>query len=391
MENQILHLAEFVSPGHPDRLADAIAEGMVDHAVAQDERALVGVEVAVHTNQVFLDGRIAWRSGQATPTPPVDEIVRDVYRRAGYGSRWSPAPEALVITGDLCRENLSEDEAALRGNSDDQNIVIGYATPDPGVNQLPPAHFVANQLGRRLWSWRNHSNVEFGGERRAVHEILGPDFKLLPQLIETPTASGGSHWSWRRLTLSMQHVPGFYYEHQHRMLYPPVKEICRQLCAESGLVGVENIEPDHLFLNGAGDFHVGGPQGDNGLSGKKLVVDHYGPDVPIGGGALCGKDPHKIDRVGPLRARQLARQIARANGTHTKVRFAWEPGESAPFDIQVLIERDGRWVLPPSLILPPRDWFTVEATFAALNLKEVNWQRVLQNGYFADPGVSWEN
>jgi S-adenosylmethionine synthetase len=75
-----------------------------------------------------------------------------------------------------------------------------------------------------------------------------------------------------------------------------------------GLVGAAaGFAPDKLILNGAGEFAIGGPEGDNGLSGKKLVIDHYGPGVPIGGGALCGKDPHKVDKCGALRARQLAK------------------------------------------------------------------------------------
>ena len=115
--------AEYVSPGHPDRLADAIAEGIVTAALQQKRDALVGVEVAVHRGCVFIDGRIA-----AGPTRvDVDRIVRDVYQRAGYGGPWMPAPGNLVITTDLCEEELPEQEADIRPYSDDQNIVIGYA------------------------------------------------------------------------------------------------------------------------------------------------------------------------------------------------------------------------------------------------------------------------
>ena len=115
--------AEYVSPGHPDRLADAIAEGIVTAALQQKRDALVGVEVAVHRGCVFIDGRIA-----AGPTRvDVDRIVREVYTRAGYGGAWMPAPGNLVITTDLCEEELPAQEADIRPFSDDQNIVIGYA------------------------------------------------------------------------------------------------------------------------------------------------------------------------------------------------------------------------------------------------------------------------
>lgn len=138
--------AEYVSPGHPDRLADAIAEGIVTAALQQKRDALVGVEVAVHRGCVFIDGRIA-----AGPTRvDVDRIVRDVYQRAGYGGPWMPAPGNLVITTDLCEEELPEQEADIRPYSDDQNIVIGYACGDQRTNYLPLAHWVAGELGCRL-------------------------------------------------------------------------------------------------------------------------------------------------------------------------------------------------------------------------------------------------
>ncbi len=151
MKTETHHFAEYVSIGHPDRLADAIAEGIVDHAMAIDSRALVGVEVAVHTNKVFIDGRVAWRTADnKPPAPPLSQIARRVYRDAGYGGPWKPASHTLEVTDDLCREVLPEEEAELRPYSDDQNVVIGYATPNPATNNLPVAHYVANWIGRKV-------------------------------------------------------------------------------------------------------------------------------------------------------------------------------------------------------------------------------------------------
>ena len=115
--------AEYVSPGHPDRLADAIAEAIVTAAVRQKPDALVGVEVAVHTDCVFVDGRIA-----AGPHPvDIEKIVRDVYFTAGYGGAWNPISGSIRVTTDLCQEALSAEESDIRPFSDDQNIVS--ATP----------------------------------------------------------------------------------------------------------------------------------------------------------------------------------------------------------------------------------------------------------------------
>ena len=117
------HHAEYVSPGHPDRLADAIAESIVTAAVRQKRDALVGVEVAVHTDCVFVDCRIA----AGWPPVEIEKIVRNVYRVAGYGGSWKPEPGKIRVTTDVCQEKLSAEESDIRPFSDDQNIVIGYA------------------------------------------------------------------------------------------------------------------------------------------------------------------------------------------------------------------------------------------------------------------------
>ena len=139
---------------------------------------------------------------------------------------------------------------------------------------------------------------------------------------------------WRRLVLSVQHIPKLSYERQHRILVPLLEQILRDLEAE-GLEGAAStLTIDKLILNGAGVFAIGGPEGDNGLSGKKLVIDHYGPGVPIGGGALAGKDPHKVDKCGALRARQLAKKLVRAGVDEARVTLGWAPGGDAPFLVE---------------------------------------------------------
>ena len=174
--------AEYVSPGHPDRLADAIAESIVTAAVRQKPDALVGVEVAVHTDCVFVDGRIAAGS------QPVDieKIVRDVYRAAGYGGSWNPDPGKIRVTTDLCQEVLSAEESDIRPFSDDQNIVIGYACGDERTNYLPAAHWISGELGRRLFA-RLRSDADLSA-------TFGPDFKILASLEVAP---GATRVEWR--------------------------------------------------------------------------------------------------------------------------------------------------------------------------------------------------
>jgi S-adenosylmethionine synthetase len=367
--------AEYVSSGHPDRLADAIAESIVTAAVWQKPDALVGVEVAVHTDCVFIDGRIA-----AGPRPvDIEKIVQDIYRAAGYGGPWNPDPRKIRVMTELCQEVLSAEESDICSFSDDQNIVIGYACGDERTNYLPVAHWLSGELGRRLFA-RLRSDADLSG-------IFGPDFKILASLEVEP---GEIEVEWRHLILSVQHLPKLPYERQHRILLPILEHILSEL-EKGGLGGVaSSFARDKLLLNGAGEFAIGGPEGDNGLSGKKLVIDHYGPGVPIGGGALCGKDPHKVDKCGALRARQLTKRLVRKGVDEARVILGWAPGRDAPFLIEASTTQDGVDLHVPRQELPPEEWFSIKAIVSDLELTERDWVADLWAGYFCQPAVAWE-
>ena len=367
--------AEYVSPGHPDRLADAIAESIVTAAVRQKPDALVGVEVAVHTDCVFIDGRIAAGS------QPVDieKVVRDVYRAAGYCGSWNPDPGKIRVTTDLCQEVLPPEESDIRPFSDDQNIVVGYACGDKRTNHLPVVHWISGELGRRLFA-RLRGDPDLSA-------TFGPDFKILSSLSVAP---GATSVEWDRLILSVEHLPKLPYERQHRILLPILKHILGEL-ENRGLQGAAStFAAERLVLNGAGEFAIGGPVGDNGLSGKKLVIDHYGPGVPIGGGALCGKDPHKVDKCGALRARQLAKKLVGGGVDEARVMLGWAPGGDAPFLIEASTTQGDVSLQVPRQELPPEEWFRIEAIVRDLELTERDWAADLRAGYFCQPGAPWE-
>lgn len=367
--------AEYVSPGHPDRLADAIAEGIVTAALQQKRDALVGVEVAVHRGCVFVDGRIA----AGPERVDVGQIVRETYRRAGYGGPWIPDPAELQITTELCEEELPAQESDIRPFSDDQNIVIGYACGDERTNYLPLAHWVAGELGRQLFATlRSDANLA---------AKFGPDFKVLASLEVAPRTGRAE---WRHLILSVLHILGLGSEEQHRLLLPLIREILARL-EGGGLIGIAStFSPEKLILNGAGEFATGGPEGDNGLSGKKLVIDHYGPSVPIGGGAICGKDPHKVDKCGALRARQLAKQMVRGGVDEAKVTLGWAPGGDSPFLVDALTAREGVHLRVPCEELPLADWFSINRIVEDLELEHRDWTSDLLGGYFCQPSATWE-
>ncbi len=303
-----LYAAEFVFPGHPDKLCDAIADSLVQEAGRRERRALVGVEVAVHRHRVFVTGRIAC---QDALTIDVAQIVRDVYRSAGYGDGWYPSAEEVVVEADLCLGPLHDGEAEFRELSDDQAICVGYANNLPQTNHLPVEHWLAGQFARRLHALRS--------ELPAL--ALGPDGKVLVVVRED-----GASWSIEVFSCSLQQCAKADEVALHRAVRLAVGDELQQLAAN--LPGLSAALPEQLTVNGAGAFEVGGPEGDNGLSGKKLVMDAYGPRVPIGGGAWSGKDFFKADRAGGLHARRLAKLVVQLGlATEAIVTLNWIPGD----------------------------------------------------------------
>ncbi len=316
----------------------------------------------------------------------IEAIARGVYRKAGYGGIWIHAPEKLKVIQNVCLGPLSDDERAIRSLSDDQNVVAGYACNHPETDYLPPAHFIANYIGRKIDAWR-----------RTVSDKFGPDFKVMVDIAVArdarPYHDAGRgtrpacppQYRWNRLTLSIQHAPGVFAAEQHELVLPVMSGALAELEAR-GLEGISNLPLENFILNGMGDFIVGGPEGDNGLSGKKLAVDFYGPEIPIGGGAICGKDPHKVDVAGAFRARELARRLLKERGgSAVTVRLGWTPGDAAPaFREAESVDSLGLTHPISSSALPPEDWFSIDSIVADLRLTTLARRERVLAGYFFD-------
>ena len=334
-------IAEFILPGHPDKICDRIADLIVDAACARDPRSLVGIEVALHRYHLLITGCV-------TTSPPMtkDELIALVHKAffdAGYGELWSPHPSQLTIDFDIRLEELDEDLKMLRSLSDDQAICIGYANNDTLHNHLPFAHRIAYLAGQQIRSLR----TQYG---------LGPDAKVIVTTKEKTI---------ERLSLSLHHKP----ETNKSELYRLAKHVALS-------VGLEDIEK--VFVNGGGDFDVGGPHGDNGLSGKKLVVDAYGPSIPIGGGAWSGKDPHKVDRAGALIARYLALRAVRLGlCQHAQVTIGWHPGDRSPSLLHIQTDKG---ILPVQLLTPTE--LTIDAINSMLDLRNVQFADYADGSWF---------
>jgi S-adenosylmethionine synthetase len=361
----MLYAAEYVLPGHPDKLCDAIADALVEEAARREKRALCGVEVAVHRASVFITGRIACRGAKGIP---VKEVARECYRAAGYGADWRPAPEDLDVRTNVCLGPLLKGEAAFREVSDDQSIVTGYAVDSPGTNWLPPEHWLAWRLARSVERLRAKS-LDLG---------LGPDGKVV-LVYDSETKALAS------FSASLQQNIGASEIELHREVRDAVgRELAE--CA-AAIPGLKPAVPECFHVNGAGNFEVGGPEGDNGLSGKKLVVDAYGPRVPIGGGALSGKDFFKADRAGAALARRLAKAVvatgAAAECTATVAIF---PGDAA---FRIVSLRDGS-----GAALNARRWAPlIDLSLASAGEQYAltpNLTHIARHGHFTSAEHPWE-
>jgi len=361
--------AEFVLPAHPDKLCDAVVDAIVERIQRVDPFGKVGLEAACVFHHLVLTGRVAVRDEgmlEAVRGDALRELVREVYASAGYGTdaagfHWDPRPEEIEVT-DLRRMGVFDpDEREVRAFSDDQAICIGYAVADPRTDRLPPAHWLSRRIGRELFRLR----LERGAGQ------VGPDGKVIVRI-----ARDASGWRPLHVSISLNHHAGSDWMLLNRLAAEAVETAC------AGLPLPE------LEMNGAGEFTCSGPMGDNGLSGKKLVVDAYGPTVPIGGGAWSGKDFNKVDRLGGLLARRLAcSAVAEAGAGEALVTLAYIPGCTEPVDVRVRL--DG-WESPleslPRTSRLPRGNAACAAIFreTALPLAELaRWGH-------QQPGLPWE-
>jgi S-adenosylmethionine synthetase len=370
MSNKKLFPAEFIFPGHPDKLCDAIADALVHEARRRDRRALVGVEVAVHRDHVYLTGRIACPNAQDIN---VTEIVRQIFRSAGYGDGWYPSPEQVQVVSNLCLGPLEGGEAAFRELSDDQAICIGYANDLGAADHLPVEQWLVRRIARRLHGLRElHPEL-----------LLGPDGKVLI-IVEQDSADNLPRWQLQGFSCSLQQNTVADEVSLHRAvrlaLEAELAAAARQLPRLSAAL------PDQLTVNGAGAFEVGGPEGDNGLSGKKLVVDAYGPRIAIGGGAWSGKDFFKADRAGGLHARRVAKAIVRLGlAAEVTVTLGWFPGDRSARLISLVDER-GRFLDAAAL----ESNFDLSLLRSGTAFPVDNLVELARWGHFSSPDLPWE-
>jgi S-adenosylmethionine synthetase len=305
----MIHCAEAVLPGHPDKFCDRIADAIVAEALAADPYAFAQIEVGVWSDEAWLSGNIVTRKAMSRSP---SEILVQAGLAIGLNSDNQVDATRYRITDTVCR-NI-DDPREGREICDDQSIVVGYAGYDALTRFLPPEHFLVHYMAEHLWLQCSEG----------VLKGCGPDGKVLITMREE-----GSVWTLETVLVTLQQPEGFGLMDLTRGIHLSLKEAYSRLRAldrrwTMDWTGVE------VLVNPNGPHLRGGSDGDNGQTGRKLVMDYYGPRVPLGGGALAGKHPAHIDRLAAKAARQAAVHAVQTGARDCKICLAYAPNRNVP-------------------------------------------------------------
>jgi S-adenosylmethionine synthetase len=315
----MIHCAEAVLPGHPDKFCDRIADAIVAEALAADPFAFAQIEVSVWSDEAWLSGNIVTRTPlRHSPS----EILVQTGLSIGLDSSNRVNATRYRITDTVCR-NI-DDPTEGREICDDQSIVIGYAGYDLLTRYLPPEHFLVHSLAEYLWAQC----------REGVLKGCGPDGKVLITMREEANT-----WTLESVLVTLQQPHGCSLMDLTRSIHLCLKGVYSRLQALDGRwkTGWSDVD---VLVNPNGPHLRGGSDGDNGQTGRKLVMDYYGPRVPLGGGALAGKHPAHIDRLASKAARKAAVHAVQTGARDCTIRLAYAPNRNVP--IQEVWEINGR-------------------------------------------------
>jgi S-adenosylmethionine synthetase len=327
MRSDFLFTSESVSEGHPDKVADQISDAIVDLFLAKDPEARVACETLTTTNRVVLAGEVRGlgmidRDGNWEPgaQEEIQAAVRDVVRRIGYeqsGFHW----QNLTFENHLHPQSPDIAQGVdASGNKDegagDQGIMFGFAC-DETDDLMPATLDFSHKILARLAADRHSGAAPF----------LEPDAKSQVTL----RFIDGKPVAATAIVVSTQHKPGWHEGEKDAQLKAYVKQAVADVLP-AGLISDET----RWHINPTGKFEVGGPDGDAGLTGRKIIVDTYGGAAPHGGGAFSGKDPTKVDRSAAYVARYLAKNVVAAGlATRCTIQLSYAIGVAEPLSLYV--------------------------------------------------------
>lgn len=313
MTNEYIFTSESVTEGHPDKMADQISDAILDYIIERDIHAHVACETLVSNGFCIIAGEL-----KTTTYAPMQEIVRKVvqeigYTDATYGFDYRSAAVLNAVGEQSPDINQGVNLAGGEIGAGDQGMMFGYACNETDV-LMPLPIYLAHRLTRRLSEVR----------KEGILPYLRPDGKAQ---VSVKYVDGKPLWV-ETIVVSTQHAPEIAQEKIH-------EDIKREVISE--VIPASMMHANTIFhINPTGKFVVGGPQGDAGLTGRKIIVDTYGGSCPHGGGAFSGKDPTKVDRSAAYAARYVAKNLVAA-GVCEKVtlQIAYAIGVVQPVSIMI--------------------------------------------------------
>ena len=374
MRNQFLFTSESVSEGHPDKVADQISDAIVDLFLSKDPEARIACETLTTTQLVVLAGEIrckgvyedgAWAPGAQEE---IEATVRETVKRIGYeqdGFHWETFRFENNLHGQSAHIAQGVDES---GNKDegagDQGIMFGYAS-DETPDLMPATLYYSHKILERLAHDRHNKVVDF----------LEPDAKsqvTLEYIDEKPVRATA-------LVVSTQHAQGMDNDDSRAKLRAYVKGVMTEILPDGWM-------PDDasIYVNPTGLFEIGGPDGDAGLTGRKIIVDTYGGASPHGGGAFSGKDPTKVDRSAAYITRYLAKNIVAAGlARRCTIQLSYAIGVAEPLSLYVDLHGTGTVEAAAiEAVLPTLVRLTPKGIRTHLGLNKPIYQKTAAYGHF---------